>query len=404
MMAIRLNNLLIGASCASDGLANIYRDFLNHGLTPRIPKKGSVGEADITTISHMGLAFIGEGEVSYQGRVVPTKQAMEAEGLQPHVMELKDAHTVILSNCQGEAMAAAMVYEAEELVRISDLIYCLDYEGFNGNIEALGEGVNALRGLPSQIACAARCRKYLEGSYLYEEHPDRALQDSLTFRGGFTITGTVTDALEFVKNILRIQINSPSDNPCILLDQEALFVNSNFETTTLAVGVEMLSIALGHLSRAVNYRMIKMSMPEFTGLTRFLAPRDGSAHGYSTIQNTYSALDAENRSLINPSSVDFYHMQGGIEDHASNLPLTASKGLQIVDNIRYLVAMEALNAAQAVDLRPGIRLGAYTRLAYDVIRRHIPTLTGRRNVFEDIRQAYELVCSGELSELIRDVS
>ena len=352
----------------------------------------------------MGLAFIGEGEVSYQGRVVPTKQAMEAEGLQPHVMELKDAHTVILSNCQGEAMAAAMVYEAEELVRISDLIYCLDYEGFNGNIEALGEGVNALRGLPSQIACAARCRKYLEGSYLYEEHPDRALQDSLTFRGGFTITGTVTDALEFVKNILRIQINSPSDNPCILLDQEALFVNSNFETTTLAVGVEMLSIALGHLSRAVNYRMIKMSMPEFTGLTRFLAPRDGSAHGYSTIQNTYSALDAENRSLINPSSVDFYHMQGGIEDHASNLPLTASKGLQIVDNIRYLVAMEALNAAQAVDLRPGIRLGAYTRLAYDVIRRHIPTLTGRRNVFEDIRQAYELVCSGELSELIRDVS
>ena len=404
MMAIRLNNLLIGASCASDGLANIYRDFLNHGLTPRIPKKGSVGEADITTISHMGLAFIGEGEVSYRGQAVPTKQAMEAEGIQPHVMELKDAHTVILSNCQGEAMAAAMVYEAEELVRISDLIYCLDYEGFNGNIEALGEGVNALRGLPSQIACAARCRKYLEGSYLYEEHPDRALQDSLTFRGGFTITGTVTDALEFVKNILRIQINSPSDNPCILLDQEALFVNSNFETTTLAVGVEMLSIALGHLSRAVNYRMIKMSMPEFTGLTRFLAPRDGSAHGYSTIQNTYSALDAENRSLINPSSVDFYHMQGGIEDHASNLPLAASKGLQIVDNIRYLVAMEALNAAQAVDLRPGIRLGTYTRLAYDVIRRHIPTLTGRRNVFEDIRQAYELVCSGELSELIRDVS
>ena len=146
-----------------------------------------------------------------------------------------------------------------------------------------------------------------------------------------------------------------------------------------------------------------MSMPEFTGLTRFLAPRDGSAHGYSTIQNTYSALDAENRGLINPSSVDFYHMQGGIEDHASNLPLAASKGLQIVDNIRYLVAMEALNAAQAVDLRPGIRLGTYTRLAYGVIRRHIPTLTGGRNVFEDIRQAYELVCSGELSEPIRDV-
>lgn len=403
MMAIRLNNLLIGASCASDGLANIYRDFLNHGLTPRVPRRGSVGEADITTISHMGLAFTGEGEVSYHGQVVPTRQAMEAEGLAPHVMELKDAHTIILSNCQGEAMAAAMVYEAEELVRLSDLIYCLDYEGFNGNIEAMREDVNALRGLPGQMACAARCRRYLEGSYLYEDHPDRALQDPLTFRGGFTITGTVTDALAFVKSVLRVQINSPSDNPCILLDKEDLFVNSNFETTTLAVGVEMLSIALGHLSRAVNYRMIKMSMPEFTGLTRFLAPRDGSAHGYSTIQNTYSALDAENRSLINPSSVDFYHMQGGIEDHASNLPLAAAKGLRLIDNLRYLVAMEALNAAQAVDLRPGIRLGKYTQRAYSVIRSHIPTLARGRNVFEDIRQAYDLIRSRELLSQIEDV-
>ena len=298
MMAIRLNQMLIGASCASDGLVNCYRDFLNHGLIPRIPTKGSVGEADITTISHMGLAFIGEGEVSYRGQVVPTAQAMEAEGLKPHVLELKDAHTIILSNCQGEALAAVMAREVENLIQTSDLIFCLDYEGLNGNIEAMREDVNTLRGLPGQMECAARCRKFLEGSYLHEEHPDRALQDPLSFRGGFTITGTVTDALNFVKKILSIQMNSPSDNPCIMLDKKNLYVNSNFETTTLAVGVEMLSIALGHLSRTVNYRMIKMSMPDFTGLTRFLAPRDGSAHGYSTIQNTYSALDAEDRKSV----------------------------------------------------------------------------------------------------------
>ena len=396
MMAIRLNNLLIGASCASDDLANIYRDFLNHGITPRVPKRGSVGEADITTVSHIGKAFIGEGDVSYQGRIVPAREAMEAEGLRPIRLTLKDAHTIILTNSQGEAMAAVLAYEAEKLVKMSDLIFCLDYEGLNGNIEAMREDVNALRGLPGQMECAARCRKYLEGSYLYEDHPDRALQDPLSFRGGFTITGTVVDALNFVKKILQIQINSPSDNPCIMPEQDALYVNSNFETTTLAVGVEMLSIALGHLSRAVNYRLIKMGSPEFTRLPRFLAPRDGSAHGYSTIQNTYSAIDAENRSLINPSSVDFYHMQGGIEDHASNLPLVASKGLQIVDNLRYLVGMEAMNAAQAVDLRENIHLGKYTQIAYDTIREAIPTLAADRNVYDDIKHSYELICSEKL--------
>ena len=401
MMAIRLNNMLIGASCASDDLANIYRDFLNHGITPRVPRRGSVGEADITTISHMGRAFIGEGEVSYRGGIVPTGRALEAEGLKPLRLTLKDAHTIILSNCQGEAMAAALVYQAERLVKMSDLIFCLDYEGLNGNIEAMREDVNRLRGLPGQMACAARCRKYLEGSYLHEDHPDRALQDPLSFRGGFTVTGTVEDALSFVRRILTVQINSPSDNPCIIPGTDGLYVNSNFETTTLAVGVEMLSIALGHLSRTVNYRLIKMGSPDFTGLPRFLAPRDGSAHGYSTIQNTYSAIDAENRSLINPSSVDFYHMQGGIEDHASNLPLVASKSLQIVDNLRYLVGMEALSAAQAVDLRDNIHLGRYTQIAYDTIREVIPTLASGRNVFDDIRDAYELIRSERLLERIK---
>lgn len=403
MMVIRLNNMLIGASCATDELANRYRDFLNHGITPRVPKRGSVGEADITTITHMGMAFAGEGMVHYRDQMIPARQAIEAEGLPPYRWALKDAHTVMLSNCQGEAATALLLKEAEELVAMSDLIFCLDYEGLNGNIEAMGEEVNRLRGLPGQIECAARCRRYLEGSYLYEEHPDRALQDPLTFRGGFTITGTVVDAIRYIQDYLRIQLNSPSDNPCIMPGTDKLYVNSNFETTTLAVGVEMLTIALGHLARAINYRMIKMSGPQFTGLTRFLAPRNGRALGYTQVQDTFSSLDAENRLLINPSSVDFFPIEGDIEDHASNLPLAASKALRLVDNLRYLVGMEALYAAQAVDLRENIHLGKYTQVAYDVIREAVPTLDEPRSVSDDLLNAYECIRSGILLERIASV-
>ena len=400
MMAIRLNNLLIGASCTSDALADRYRDFLNHGITPQVPRRGSVGEADITTITHIGMAFIGDGKVSYKGEIVDAKDAIAAEGLPEYRMTMKDAHTIMLGNCQGEAMAAILVNEAERLVEMSDLIFCLDYEGLNGNIESLREDVNALRGLPGQMARAARCRQFLEGSYLHEPHPDRALQDALTFRGGFTITGSVTDALNYVKQFLNIQINSPSDNPCIMPESGEVLVNSNFETTSLVLAVEMLNIALGHLSRAVNYRMIKMCSPEFTGLTRFLAPRDGSAHGYSTMQNSYTVIDAENRRLVNPSSVDFFPIEGNIEHHASNLPLACSKGLQMVDNLRYLVGMEALYAAQAVDLRGDIRLGKYTQAAHETIRSVIPTLGPGRIVYDDIREAYELILSEKLLERV----
>lgn len=406
MMVIRLNNMLIGASCASDELANCYRDFLNHGITPRIPRRGAVGEADITTITHMGMAFMGMGQVSYQGRLVSAKEALEQEGLCPLSPHLKDVHTIMLSNCQGEGTAAILVHEVEQLLAVSDLIFCLDYEGLNGNIEPMREDVNALRGLPGQIACAARCRRYLEGSYLHgDDRPEHALQDPLTFRGGFTITGTVTDALEYVKKFLNIQINSPSDNPCVMQEKNDLFVNSNFETTSLAVGVEMLAIALGHLSRAIGYRLNRMSDPEFTHLPRFLAPWDGSASGFEEVQNTISSLDAENRYLLNPSSVEFYPMQGSIEDHASNLPMAVTKCRQIVDNLRYLVGMEALYAAQAVDLRKNggyLHLGKYTQRAYETIRAHIPTCSGERNTFDDIQEAYELVRSDTLLALTED--
>lgn len=145
--------------------------------------------------------------------------------------------------------------------------------------------------------------------------------------------------------------------------------------------------------------MIRMSSPEFTGLTRFLAPRNGSAHGYDEVQNVISTIDAENRYLITPSSVDFYPMQGSIEDHASNLPMAVTKCLQIVDNLRYLVGMEALYAAQAIDLREDggyVRLGRYTQHAYDAVRTVVPELIENRSVFSDIQSAYELVRSEKL--------
>lgn len=396
MMAIRLNNALIGASCMTDELAETYCAFLNHGIHPLIPARGSVGEADITSLSHMGLAFTGEGNVRYQGEIVSAREVIEKVGITPYHMRLKDGHTIILSNAQGEGVTAILIRELEDLIRMSNVVYCLNYEGLNGNLESMREDVNALRGIDGTISCAAECRAYLEDSYLYRPHPDRALQDPLTFRGGFSISGTVRDSIGFVKKYLLQHINSPADNPCIMLDQKDTFVSSNFEATTLAVGVEMLSIAMCHLSKAICYRMIKMADPAFTGLTRFLAPWDNSSLGYATIQNTFTALDVENRSLSNPSSPDFFHLEGMIEDHASNLPTAANKAVRILDNLRYLVGMEAMYAAQAVDLREGIHLGKGTRRAYEVIRSEIPFLNEDRTMHTEIQKAYNLVALKKL--------
>lgn len=404
MLLIRLNHALVGSTGISVEILNLYREFLNRGIHPRVPRRGSIGEADITTLSHIGLTFIGEWEVSYKGEVMPSLEALKLEGMTPAILGPKDGLSIVSSNAEGEALALVIIKEIEELVSMSNLIYCLSMEGLNGVVQSLDEKVNYLRGLKGQIQCAKQCRDFLEGSYLNEFHKDRALQDALSFRGAFTITGTVIDALNFVKENLLIQVNSTDDNPCIIFEEGRTSVSSNFETTTLAVGIEMLATSLSHLSKASCYRMIKLADPEFTKLSRFLTPCDVKTIAYGTIQKTFTYLDTENRMLANPSSMDFYSLAGNIEDHASNLPLAADKVLKIIDNIKYIIGIEAIHAAQAIDLRGDIELGRTTKLAYEEMRKTIPFLDGDRNLSVDIKKAYELIKSRVLVDIIDNMN
>lgn len=401
ILLIRLHKALQGHTGMSLEIVNMYKDFLNYGIYPRIPMRSSIGEADITTLSHIGLAFIGESDVSYNGEIINSKEAMEKVGMKPAKLGPKDGLSIVSSNAQGEAMAAIIIKEVEDIVKMSNIIYCLSLEGLNGVVESLREDVNELRNIPGQVKVARECREYLKGSYLNEPHPDRALQDPLSFRGAHSINGTVLDALDFVKMHLYNTVNSADDNPCVLIDKRTSFVSANFEVTTVAIGVEMVATSLAHLSKTSCYRMIKLADPAFTKLTRFLTPKEIDVIAFGTIQKTYTMLDTQNRGLANPSSMDFYSLAGTIEDHASNLPLACYKILQMLDNIKYILGIEAMHAAQAIDLRGDIKLGEGTKLAYKAIREVLPFYDKDRNLSKDIETIYQFIKSKKLLEIMR---
>lgn len=401
ILLIRLHKALQGHTGMSLEIVNMYKDFLNYGIYPRIPMRSSIGEADITTLSHIGLAFIGESDVSYNGEIINSKEAMEKVGMTPAKLGPKDGLSIVSSNAQGEAMAAIIIKEVEDIVKMSNIIYCLSLEGLNGVVESLREDVNELRNISGQVKVARECREYLKGSYLNEPHPDRALQDPLSFRGAHSINGTVLDALDFVKMHLHNTVNSADDNPCVLIDKRTSFVSANFEVTTVAIGVEMVATSLAHLSKTSCYRMIKLADPVFTKLTRFLTPKEIDVIAFGTIQKTYTMLDTQNRGLANPSSMDFYSLAGTIEDHASNLPLACYKILQMLDNIKYILGIEAMHAAQAIDLRGDIKLGEGTKLAYKAIREVLPFYDKDRNLSKDIETIYQFIKSKKLLEIMR---
>ncbi len=405
MMAIRLNTALAGSTGMAIEIIDLYKEFLNHKIHPVVPRRGSIGEADITTLAYIGLAFMGEWDVEYLGEIMPATEAMAKEKLIPTKLGAKDGLSIVSSNAQGGALAALAVLEAKELVKLADLTYCLSLEGLNGGIEPIMEESNAARGLKGQIDSAAACRANLEGSYLYQPDSARHLQDPLSYRGAFTIHGAIYDALDYANAYVDTQMNTTDDNPYISIEKGTTFVSANFEVPGLAMAMEMLAIGLGHLSKNCCYQTIKLADPYFTGINRFLTSDEQKVIGFATVQKLFTALDTENRYLLNPSSMDYFAISGTIEDHANNLPLVADKVLKMIDNIRYILAIQLMHAAQAIDLQKAngkaAVLGANTEKAYQLIRSVIPFWDKDRNVSLDINKVYKAIIDGQFADLLK---
>lgn len=401
IMLARLNPLLLGFTGIQPEIIVLLKNFLNHSIHPIIPERGSVGEADITCLSHIGLALIGEGEVIYKGTRMEASKALDKAGLQPVKLGPKDGLAIVSSNAVSAGTGALLLFDCMELLELADIIYALSLEGFQGNVTPLDESISRVKPFPGQMQSVEHVRQLLHGSSLFDPVALRKIQDPLSFRGACQIHGSVRDALEYAQKFMLLHLNSSDDNPCVLLEEQRIVSCSNYESTTLSLGFEMLGMALSHLSKTSCYRTIKLSTPHFTGLTRFLAPPDSNTIAFSTIQKTFTSLDMEIRHLSNPASSDYYSLAGDMEDHANNTPYVVKKTAKIVDNIRYILGMEAMHAAQAIDLRSHIHLGQGTQAAYDAFRAEINFLYEDRNLSLDIEKAYHLLKKGSLLQKVR---
>lgn len=136
-MAVRLNNILTGGPGVQPHVAEMLIAFLNKGITPIMPSRGSVGQADMTLLSHIGLAMLGEGEVDYQGRRMPAAEGLKAAGVEPLKPFGKDGLAILSSNAYAAGLAAIAVHDAEQLLSASRLVYALSLEGLNGNVSRL---------------------------------------------------------------------------------------------------------------------------------------------------------------------------------------------------------------------------------------------------------------------------
>lgn len=421
-MVVRLNTMLTGRSGAQPRVVELYRDFLNKGVTPVVPTRGSIGDADITLASHIGSVMMGEWRAEVDGKVVSGAEALKMKGITPLVPEGKDGLGILSSNCVGVAMTMDAMRTMRQALKVSPIVYGLTLEGLNGNVAPfLAQTVNnhPLTGLKE---AAAEMRATLKGSYLWNFDKTRALQDPLSFRTTVYTISEAKRALKELDELVNIQINSSDDNPGVILNASkedfdktqvkqyfvdkdgvkgAIIPSANFEPLPIAIAAQRATIALSHVSHNALHRTMRLDEDRFSGLARYLAgPNNPNGHAFGATEDSMVSIYAENIELANPISMHGTPVEGNIEDSASNLPRVAERLKRASNNMFDLYSMELLHNTQAIDLRKmkqdNIKLSDKTGALYKAYRKVVPFVEKDRIFSGDLENGIKILKNWEV--------
>ncbi len=400
IMLARLNGMARGAAGVQPEVFHTLLEMLRAGVLPVVPSRGSIGMSDLAPLAHVALPLIGEGEVELDGRRMPGAEGLAAAGIKPPRLAAKDGLALVSANSASVGHGALVVARAIELLAVANLAAPLSLEGLGGHVSALDRRIATARRFSGHMACAHDMRLLLADSSLYTIKPAFGVQDPISFRSASQVHGAVLDVVEQVRATVETELNSSGDNPMVVVEPDEVISDGNFHPAALSIAFDSLAIALAQLTSMSANRIVRLMDRGFTHLPTYLTARPGLNVGLGVLQKTATALNAEVRMGANPASLDYVPVAGAIEDHATMAVEGAAKAWRAVDAAFELFAIELLVAAQAVDLRDGIELGAGTAAAYAGIRAAAPPMIEDRLLAADIFAVRAILDDGSL---LRDV-
>jgi histidine ammonia-lyase len=407
---LRANVLAKGFSGIRPEVVALLLELLNRGVTPVIPEQGSVGASgDLAPLSHLALVLVGEGRAEVDGEVMPGIDALRRVGLEPVRLQAKEGLALNNGTQAMTGIGALALLGAERAVESADVAGAMALEGLLGTPMAFHPAIHRARPHPGQLASASRLRALLAGSEIRESHRegDPRVQDAYSLRCMPQVHGAARNAFGYVRSVLETEANSATDNPLIFPDEGegGLVVSGgNFHGQPIAQVLDLLAIALADVSSISERRVERLVNPDLSErLPAFLTADPGLCSGMMIAQITAAALANENKTLAHPASVDSIPTGANKEDHVSMGMTSALKLRRVLQNTEAVIGIELMCAAQALEFRKPLRPGAGVQRAYDLVRERISPLTADRDLSGDIAAAADLVRSGALSTLWRDL-
>jgi histidine ammonia-lyase len=406
MMLLRARALSAGYSGVRPDVVRRIADLLNLGIHPAVPSRGSVGASgDLAQLAHVALCITGEGMVTDGDGRHPeaAADALTRTGLGSLALEAKEGLALINGTEGMLAVGLLAHHDSAVLLSTADVTAALSVEGALGTDRPFAQDLHELRPHPGQVASAANLRGLLSGSAIVASHRDseHAVQDAYSFRCAPQVHGAARDAHRFAGEVFGRELGSVVDNPVVLPDGR-VESTGNFHGQPLAHAMDFLALAMtGVGSIAERRTQWLLGHGGQRGLPPFLSTSPGLRSGYMMAQYTQAALVSECKVLAHPASSDSIPTSGSQEDHVSMGWLAGLKLRQVLEHVRTILAIEALCAAQAVELQRPLEPAPGTGAVLGTLREHVPFLEEDRDLSADITAASGLVRDGTLVAAVR---
>jgi len=394
MLLLKAHALSLGKSGVQLQTVERILDLFNRDVLPVVRELGSLGASgDLAPLANLFLPLIGEGEVFYKDKIYPAREINARFGWEPIALGAKEGLALLNGTQFMSAHAVFALLKAFKLVKYADVIGAISLEAYDGRIDPFLPQIHAARPHPGQIETARNIRTLLEGSEC-QQRPKTHVQDPYSFRCIPQVHGAVKDTVNYVASVVAREINAVTDNPTVFVEDDLILSGGNFHGEPLALVLDFLSIAvaeLGSISERRTYRLIAgdRRTPEF------LVANSGLNSGFMIPQYAAAAIVSKNKQLCTPCSVDSIPSSNEQEDHVSMGGNAAVKTVQVIDNVERVLAIELMNAAQAIDLQRPTRTSPYLENFLTEFRAIVPFNSVDRVMYQDIDRAVEFLRQGE---------
>ncbi len=402
VMALKIVGLSRGFSGVRLEVIAALLRFIELGIMPCIPSKGSVGASgDLAPLAHLAASLMGVGNVRVAEKIIPAAQALQQNGLQPLVLGPKEGLALLNGTQVSTALALSALFRAETIFDSALVAGALSVDAAKGSDTPFDARIHEARGQAGQIEVAATLRALLAGSEIRNSHVDCGrVQDPYSLRCQPQVMGACLDTLRHAAGVLAIEANAASDNPLVFPDEGDVLSGGNFHAEPVAMAADMLALALAEIGALSERRLALLVDPVMSGLPAFLVTDPGINSGFMVAQVTAAALASENKSLAHPACVDSLPTSANQEDHVSMATYAARRLHDMAANTAAIVGIEVLGAAQGIDFHAPHKTSLPLQAAMSAIRAIAAPYTEDRFFAPDIEAAAALIESEDFGPVL----